>query len=101
VFRRFIAGAAGFGGHLLRAAVIPYAGCVVYLSLWNGALWAEQLLHGGLANLHDTISSYAMGLLTALFHFYVVVPYGLVCQYAMHGRAEPGASHLVPPVTSP
>jgi len=82
-FRRFIDSAETFAEHLLRAAVIPFVGCFVFLSLWNAAFWARTLLRGGLANIHDTLSLYAMGMLAAVGSFVVVIPYGLVCQYVM------------------
>ena len=81
--RKFISSADTFGQHLLRAAVIPYLGCVVYLSLSVGLIWLQTVLYGGLANLHDTLSLYVMGLSAAAVSFFVVIPYGLLCQYAM------------------
>jgi hypothetical protein len=89
-FRKFIAAAETFGGDLVRALILPYAGTVVYLSLVAGAIWTEQLLFGGLANLHDTLSLYAMGLVAAILACLVVVPYGLLCQYVMRSAAERG-----------
>ena len=82
-FRRFIGGAATLGEHLVRAAVVPYLGCLVFLSLWAALLWARTLLYGGLANLHDTLSLYVMGMTAATLSFFVVIPYGLLCQYVM------------------
>lgn len=81
--RRFISNADTFGEHLLRATVIPYLGCLVYLSLSAGLLWLQTFLYGGLANVHDTLSLYVMGLSAAAISFFVVIPYGLLCQYAM------------------
>jgi hypothetical protein len=54
--RKFIRSADTFGNHLLRAAVVPYLGRFVYLSLWIGLLWTRSFLYGGLANVHDTLS---------------------------------------------
>ena len=82
--RKFISSADSFGEHLLRATVIPYLGCLVYISLSAGLLWLNTLLYGGLANLHDTLSLYVMGLTAAAVSFFVVIPYGLLCQYAMN-----------------
>jgi len=79
----FIGSADTFGGHLLRATVIPYLGCLVYLSLSAGLLWLQTFLYGGLANVHETLSLYVMGLSAAAISFFVVIPYGLLCQYAM------------------
>jgi hypothetical protein len=81
--RTLISTADSFGEYLLRAAVIPYLGCLVYLSLSAGLLWLQTFLYGGLANVHDTLSLYVMGLSAAAISFFVVIPYGLLCQYAM------------------
>ncbi len=82
--RRFIDRADTLGDHLLRAAVIPYLGCVVFLTLVAASLWARSFLFGGLANLHDTASLYVMGLTATTLSLFVVVPYGLLCQYVMN-----------------
>jgi hypothetical protein len=84
VARKFISSAATFGEHLLRATVIPYLGCLVYISLSAALLWIQTFLYGGLTNVHDTLSLYVMGLTAAAVSFFVVVPYGLLCQYAMN-----------------
>lgn len=81
--REFIDRAETWGAHLVRATVIPYFGCVIFLSLYAAMLWARSLLYGGLANLHDTVSLYVMGLIAATLSFFVVIPYGLLCQYVM------------------
>jgi hypothetical protein len=66
---------------LVRATVIPYLGCIVFLSLSAAMLWTRNFLYGGLANLHDTVSLYVMGLTATTVSFFVVIPYGLLCQY--------------------
>lgn len=81
--RGFIRRADTFGQQLLRATVLPWPGCVAYLSLRAALMWARTILFGGLANVHDTISLFVMGLTAALLSFYVVIPYGLFCQYVM------------------
>ena len=81
--RKFISSADSFSEHLLRAAVIPYLGCLVYLSLSAGLIWLHTFLYGGLANLHDTLSLYVMGFTAAAVAFVVVIPYGVLCQYVM------------------
>ena len=43
-----------------------------------GAGWFV-VLFGGLANLHDTLSLYVMGLTATAISFYVVIPYDLAC----------------------
>lgn len=91
-FRKFIASADTFRGHVLRAMALPYVGCVVFLSLAAGSMWLETMVFGGLASLHDTVSLYVMGLSAALIAFIVVVPYGLICQYVMSAIAERGLS---------
>lgn len=81
--RKFIRNADTFGDHLVRATVVPYLGCFMYLSLWAGLLWIRSFVYGGLANLHDTLSLYVMGLTATAVSFFVVIPYGLLCQYVM------------------
>ena len=81
--RKFISSAETFSENLLRATVIPYLGCLVYISLSAGLLWLDTFLYGGLANVHDTLSLYVMGLTAAAVSFFVVIPYGLLCQYVM------------------
>jgi hypothetical protein len=94
--RGFILRADALGAHLVRATVMPYLGCLVFLSLTAAALWARSFLSGGLANLHDTVSLYVMGLTATTLSLFVVVPYGLLCQYvlnsistSLHGDEEP------------
>lgn len=88
LLRRFIESAETFPEHLLRAMIVPLVGCFVFLSLWNAAYWGKTLLWGGLANIHDTLSLYVMGILAAVVSFLVVIPYGLLCQYVMSREAS-------------
>jgi hypothetical protein len=90
--RKFISSADTFGKDLVRATVVPYLGCLVYLSLSAALLWIRTFLYGGLANVHDTLSLYVMGLTAAGVSFFVVIPYGLLCQYVMKtiSRGEDG-----------
>lgn len=83
LFRRTIQTSHTWGAHMVRALTIPYAGCLVYLTVWNAGVWARTLLFGGLANLHDTMAVYVWGTRDALFSCFVVVPYGLVCQVVL------------------
>jgi hypothetical protein len=82
--RGFIDGADTLVAHLVRAAVIPYIGCIVFLSLFAVMLWVRSFWYGGLANLHDTLSLYVMGLTATTVSLFVVIPYGLLCQYVMN-----------------
>ena len=86
--RRTIERAETTGDHLIRAALIPYLGCLVFLSLWTAIHWGQTLLYGGLANLHDTMSLYLMGMTAALLSCFIVVPYGLLCQYVMNAAGS-------------
>ena len=81
--RKFIRSAETFSENLLRATVIPYLGCFLYISLSAGLLWLDTFLYGGLANVHHTLSLYVMGVTATAVSFFVVIPYGLLCQYAM------------------
>jgi hypothetical protein len=90
--RGFIDRADTLGAHLVRAAVIPYFGCIVVLSLSAAMLWARTFLYGGLANLHDTVSLYVMGLTATTVSLFVVIPYGLLCQYVMSSASTSRAA---------
>ena len=92
VCRSFIGSADSPGDHLLRAVVVPLVGCLAFLTLWAALIWARSLISGGLANLHDTLSLYAMGVTATAISFYVVVPYGLLCQYVMRATIDAGKS---------
>jgi hypothetical protein len=83
VFRRAIRTSHTWRSHLVRALTIPYAGCLIYLTVWNAGVWARTLFLGGLANLHDSLAVYAWGTGYALIACFVVVPYGLVCQVVL------------------
>ncbi|MGH8016615.1 MAG: hypothetical protein ACREBV_10515, partial [Candidatus Zixiibacteriota bacterium] len=83
--RRYIGRAESFGGHLVRATLLPYLGTFIFLTIWNIQIWGKTLLFGGLANLHDSFSLYYMGLIAVTVSLYVVIPYGLFCQYTMQG----------------
>lgn len=98
--RRFIGGAGTLREHLVRAALLPYLGCLVFLGMCVGLMWARTLLFGGLANLHDSLSLFVMGTTAAALSCYVVVPYGLLCQYVMSTVARsgsPDARHVTAP----
>jgi hypothetical protein len=89
--RRFILRADTLGAHLIRATVMPYFGCIVFLSLTAAILWVRSFLFGGLANLHDTVSLYVMGLTATTVSLFVVIPYGLLCQYVMNSVSTSSA----------
>lgn len=93
--RRYVARAYTFREHLVRATVLPYAGCFLFLSFWAAMPWVQSLWRDSLANIHDTLSLYGMGMTAAVVSFFVVIPYGLLCQYAMHAasRAAATSSH--------
>jgi len=83
VGRKYINRAETFWGYVARAALMPYLGCILFLTIWNLIFWFETLIFGGLANAHDTFSLYYMGLISVTVSLYVVIPYGLFCQYTM------------------
>lgn len=92
LFRGVIAGARARSEHVRNALLLPYAGCVIYLTLWNAATWIEGLARGGSTNLHDSLVLYPWGLGYAMAACFVVVPYGYLCQVLMSRAAEPAAS---------
>ena len=81
--RKYIDRAENLGGYFWRAVLMPYLGCILFLTIWNLIFWTKTLIFGGLANAHDTWSLYVMGLTAVTFSLYVVVPYGFFCQYTM------------------
>ena len=82
-FKRWIGSADSFASHLQRGALLPYAGCLVYLTLFNIVIWLRQLFVGGLANLYETFILYPWGLSYALIAGFVVIPYGFLSQILM------------------
>ena len=74
LFRRIILGADGLVARIRCGALIPFAGSCIYLLLSVAVNWD---------NLHDSISVVVMGLLTTALSFYIVIPYGIFCQYAL------------------
>lgn len=82
-FKRWIGTADSFASHLRRAAILPYAGCLAYLTLFNIFIWLKQIFVGGLTNLYETLILYPWGLSYALIACFVVIPYGLLCQILM------------------
>ncbi len=88
VFRRYILRAETFGQRLARAFVLSYVGTIVFLVLTVTWIWIEDLLFGGLANLHDSLAILYIGTLIALLYMPVVLPYGLACQYILERAAK-------------
>lgn len=88
LLRGFILSAASFGQRLWRASVVPVAGSATYLLLMIASLWMRQVLGGGLMNAHDSLALFVQGITATLLSFYIVVPYGLVCQYVMEWAGQ-------------
>lgn len=83
VFRGYISRASEFKEDLSRALVLPYAGCLIYLTLWNAVSWIHYFVRGGLNSVYETLILYPWGLGYALAACFVVIPYGLFCQHVM------------------
>lgn len=90
LLKPFILSAESFGQRLWRAFILPLAGAATYLLLIIASLWIRQLWDGGLMNIHDSVALFVQGIVATLVSFYVVVPYGLVCQFVLErvGRAR-------------
>jgi hypothetical protein len=86
VGRRFVARADSLAADLWRAVVMPAAGCLVYLTLWNFREWLRP--PRGVANLHDTLVLYLWGPVAVALSGYVVVPYGYCCQRVMRSLLQ-------------
>jgi hypothetical protein len=83
IFRHYIGGADGLGQNLKRALLLPYVGCLIYLALWNALTLARAVAHGWSPEVHDMLVLFPWGLGSALAAFFVVIPYGLLCQVLM------------------
>jgi hypothetical protein len=77
--RPFILSAESQAADVGRAVLLPLAGCVVYLTLWNARSW----IGGSAINLHDSLILYPWGVVAVALSFWVVVPYGYFCQRVM------------------
>lgn len=88
LFRGIIARAETWRAHLVRAATIPLAGCVIYLTLWNVWSLSRDAWRGYGLNLHDALVLYVWGLGSAVAAWYVMIPYGLLCQYVMNRKGQ-------------
>lgn len=84
LFRSWISKPGSPGAQVGRAMVITYAGCVVYLTLFNLVSEAESLRFGATEGFRDWLSRYLWGTIAALCACYVVVPYGIFCQLALN-----------------
>jgi hypothetical protein len=92
LFRAWIAAPGTFSEQVGKAIVITYAGCFVYLTVLNLSLTAvESFRFGATARLQDWLSRYFWGMLAALSAFYVVIPYGVVCQLVMNRISRAGS----------
>jgi hypothetical protein len=83
-FRSPIGRARTFSEHLHMAIVVPYIGSMAYLTIYNIWIWVHHWLFGGLATIHDTMSLYVLGFSAAVMAFFVIIPYGLLCQWLMN-----------------
>jgi len=83
VFRRAIRRSERFTTDLVYAIVVPFVGCLVYLTLWNSVLLIHDLAAGRDINIHDMLSVYAMGITAVSMSLFITVPYGFACQYGM------------------
>ena len=88
IFRQYIISSDGLWDQIVRAAILPIIGSFLYLVLLVTTWWIKQFTVGGLTNLHDSLSAIFFGLLTTLFSFYVVIPYGMFCQYVLEKVLE-------------
>ena len=80
VFENWIRSAEDFLDHLFRAAVLPFVGCVIYVTFYN--VWAASVdfMNTGRVNLHDSTVLYLWGLFAAVQGSLVIVAYGYFCQ---------------------
>lgn len=88
LFRGRISDARSSAENWRLGILVPYLGCVVYLTIVNLWIWVTHWVHGGLANLHDTLSLYLWGVVGALLACFVVIPYGVFCLWVLSRNAE-------------
>jgi hypothetical protein len=88
VFHGFVHSAESLAAHFVRGALLPYLGCLVYLALCAAVMAARGALGGEGIDAHDTLALFASGFTAAAVSFFVVVPYGLFCQYVMKAVSE-------------
>lgn len=71
----------------LWSLVIPFGGCLIYLTIIGIGGYAYRFFFGGSAMgsslFFELITLYAWGLFTAALSYYVVGPYGLFCYFAL------------------
>jgi len=84
IFRRWITTARSRRANLLRALLIPWAGCVIYLTVYNGYAGAMDFLNTGRVNVHDSVVLYYWGFVYVLLVGYVVFPYSFLCQWLLN-----------------
>lgn len=79
-------------GHLQRSLVIPWAACVIYLTVHNVYSSLLDFMHTGRINVHDALILYYWGLLSAVFALYVILPYSFLCQWLLNKISKDTAS---------
>jgi hypothetical protein len=93
VFRGTIGRATERREQWVRAALLPYAGCAIYLTLWNLMNAVIDIARFRSFNVHDALVLYPWGLWSSMVACFVVVPYGFLCQHvmqrALEGRPDP------------
>ena len=80
LFKEWITSAEDRFDHLLRAAALPFVGCVIYISFYN--FWAASVdfSNVGRVNFRDGLVLYFWSLFAAAQGFPIVIAYGYVCQ---------------------
>jgi hypothetical protein len=84
LFKTWISSARTTREQAKRAFVIPYAGCLIYLTLLNIFIEAQNLRIGAHISTNDSVARYVWGSISAIYGFYVVIPYGFVCQVVLN-----------------
>lgn len=87
-FRAFILSADSFTDRLWRSVVMPLFGTLVYLTLFGTSILIEQFRLAGSINLHDSLAFFVWGLVAFCLAFYVVLPYGYLCQIVLEWAAD-------------
>ena len=81
IFRHAISTAKTIGKHVACGCLIPYVGCIVYLTI-NYVFLRARGFFG--REWPDPFVLYVFGLFLAVRSFFVVLPFGILSQYVMN-----------------
>lgn len=84
LFRRSISTADTILKHLVCGCVIPYVGCVFYVTIFNLFMLQGVIRGAPVIRWDQFVAYYVLGLFVAFKAYFVVLPFGILSQYIMH-----------------